>query len=130
KFIIWSANTHIAKDASTMQAYGPEKNLGVYIYDTYPDDTFSLGFTAAGGSFRYSQGTVKPVPPAPDDSLEAMVLNTRQGDIGYISSAELDHMGDIPASIFGHEYQTQNWGQIFDGIVVLRQEHPAQRTGG
>jgi erythromycin esterase-like protein len=129
KFIIWSANTHTAKDASTMKAYGPEKNLGAYIYEAYPDDTFSLGFTAAGGSFRYSQGKVKPVPPAPAHSLEAKVLDGIQGDIGYISGTQLDHMDDIPASVFGHEYQTQNWGQIFDGIVVLREEHPAQRTG-
>lgn len=127
KFIIWSTNDHVAKDARTIASYANGKNLGTYIKEEFGDKSFALGFTAVSGSYRYTFGVTKPIPLSPQNSLETISTSSTISDVTYINAEQLARYEKLPGALFYHEYQSNDWKTIFDGIVVFRSEYPAKR---
>lgn len=87
KIIVWAANEHVAKDAHSSPVFSGGRNLGSYVYEAYGKRSFALGFSAAGGTFRWSSREARPIPSAPADSLEAL------GDASRSSRAARRHVG-------------------------------------
>ena len=68
-------------------------------------------------------GPVKRLPPAAPDSLEDRA--TRQGakEI-YLGRRSLGRLGVVESRLFG-ESTASDWSELFDGVVVIREEQPA-----
>jgi erythromycin esterase-like protein len=128
KIIVWAANAHIARDPALDPNFVPGGNLGAPLHRDYGRRAFALGFSAAGGSFRWSRRESKPIPPAAPDSLEAAVIAGTRGEAAYAGPGALGPLGTRPGSLFDHRTRpTGRWADIFDGIVVFRAERPPVR---
>ncbi|MEO6718655.1 MAG: erythromycin esterase family protein, partial [Novosphingobium sp.] len=128
KVIVWSASAHIAKDATAYPPFASAKNFGAYVHETYGDRAFSLGFTAYGGTFRWSRQDDKPLPPVPADSVEASAFAKPGTETVLLAARRLRQIGPAQGGIFFHEYRSANWAKVLDGIVVFRTEYPPHST--
>lgn len=124
KIIVWSANSHIARSSATLSEFSGAKNLGTYLNDAYGDDLFSLAFSAAGGTYRFSRQENHAIESANPNSLEAIALSGHGGQVAYIDNEALRKVGEREGSLFHHKSSRRNWSALFDAIVVFAQEHP------
>jgi erythromycin esterase-like protein len=128
KIIVWAANSHIAKDAALDPAFTPGGNFGAYLHRDYGRRAFALGFSAAQGSFRWSKGETKPIPPAAPDSLEGQLIGRTTDEIAYAGPSALAALGARPGALFDHRNSpVARWADLFDGVVVFRSERPPVR---
>lgn len=128
KIIIWGSTMHMAKDARSTAEFGGARNFGSFIHARYGRQAFSLGFSALTGSVRLNRRESKPLPKAPSDSMEAIALAASNLEMTYLDNSALLAMGKVPGAAFRHEYQIANWGKALDGVVIFREERPAQST--
>ena len=127
KIIVWAANQHVAKDPALATDFVAGGNLGAAIHEEYGARAFALGFSAAGGAFRWGRGA-KPVPPAGSESVEAKVMAGSSGEAAYAGPAALAALGTRPSTLFNHEDAvSRRWRDVFDGVVVFRSERPPVR---
>jgi erythromycin esterase-like protein len=118
KIIVWVANAHAATGGFEIGS-----TLGQIVHERYGNEAFSIGFSAAGGQFRWSQADVRDVPVAHDISLEARILRGRESAVA--TRKELAAMGRISGSALSwHQVMTADWSKLFDAIFVLRSERP------
>jgi erythromycin esterase-like protein len=130
RIIVWSENTHVARDASASELFAGGRNLGSYVRQAYGARAFALGFTAASGSFRYAVGTSRPIAAAPPESLEARAIAGTDSEAVYLGPARLARLGPISAGAFGgHQQLRARWADIYDGMLVFRAERPPRRIG-
>lgn len=128
KVIVWSANSHVAKEARAIGPYETGGNLGEYVHRRYADRAFALGFSAASGSYRYTVRTAREIPIAAPGSLEATALANVDTDAVYVTPGDLAVLPAIAGSAFGdHLPVTANWGRVYDGVVIFRAERPPRR---
>jgi erythromycin esterase-like protein len=128
KIIVWAANQHVAKDPALAADFVAGGSLGAWVHREYKRRAFALGFSAAGGSFRWSRREAKPIPAAAPDSVEGLLIAGRRGDAGYAGPAALAALGTRPASFFDHRGSASGrWADVFDGAVVFRAERPPVR---
>jgi erythromycin esterase-like protein len=123
KVIVWAANTHVAKNLSSVPG---EENLvpfGSYIRRDFKSRAFALGFSEYSGSYAMTGQPVRPLSAAPSDSLEAQAFAGRASDTAYLSLKELRKFGSIPARALGSSFKTARWSEVLDGIVIFREEH-------
>ena len=52
KVILWAATVHIAQHGDPTWGDRSGKNFGCYLHDEYGAKAFSLGFSAATGTYR------------------------------------------------------------------------------
>ena len=138
KIIVWSVNEHVAKQprpgaeadasASNQQQKFP---FGAYAARAGGGSVFSIGFSAAGGDYRYSfRGTeivAKPYPRATEGSLEHSVYKGMEGKPAvYVQPALLQNMGTLSGAFFGVAPSKARWGEYFDALIVLKEEEPAR----
>lgn len=127
KVIVWAANQHVAKDPGLAQDFVAGGSTGAWIHQEYGPRAFALGFSAAGGAFRWGRES-KTIAAVSADSVEAAVL-ARGGEAAYAGPAELAALGTRPASFFDHRGSlTGRWADMFDGAVVFRTERPPVRV--
>ena len=125
KIIVWSANSHVGKDA---RISGIEPNLGSLIHQTYGKRAFAVGFTAASGSYRWNVRTAKEIPVAKPGSLEAMALADGGRDVVYLGRRALAAQEALPAGVLDdHKPVTVRWADVYDAVVVFRVERPPVR---
>ena len=128
KVVVWTHNGHAARSTSAQAGYGNADNLGAALGRRYGDRLFSLATTACGGEYRWSWGSNKPVPPPPDDSLEASVCKAARPASAFIDAAALARAGVTSAGVLGHAPTRARWADAFDGVLVLDAEHPPHGT--
>jgi erythromycin esterase-like protein len=130
KIVIWTENAHLRKDAGPMtDSSGP--SLGFYVHQAYGSAAFSVGSTAAGGSYRWDARTTRPVQPAPPGSVEATVLAESPANAVYVAPARLRKFGKASAGAFDdHQQKVALWHNIYDALVVFRDERPPSRKDG
>jgi erythromycin esterase-like protein len=129
RIIVWAENVHIAKDATLVTDFGGTSNLGAPLHRDYGRRAFALGFSAAGGSFRWSRREAKPIPPVFANSVEGVLTARSRTDPAYAGPAALAALGTRPASLFDHRTSIPaRWADIYDGVVVFRAERPPART--
>lgn len=128
RVIVWGATVHMARDGRVAGVSGDAPIFGEWIHQNTDADVFSLGFAAAGGSYR-RPGTADPVEigPVSADALEGQVLIDEAFSSIYLDKEKLARFGEIDAGVFYYEPVTANWGQILDGLVVFREERPPAR---
>jgi erythromycin esterase-like protein len=128
KIVVWAANAHVAKDPALDPDFVPGGNLGRQLHRDYGRRAFALGFSAAGGSFRWSGRESKPIPPAIPESLEAAIIGGTRREAAYAGTGALVALGARPGSLFDHRTRsTGRWADVFDGVVVFRAERPPVR---
>jgi erythromycin esterase-like protein len=123
KVIVWAATVHLAK-----QGLKGEATLGSEIRQAYGPRAFVLGFSAGGGSYRYSRSKSLEIPPAPPASMEAVALNDAKGAAGYLGPATLTRLGVVQGAPFDHSYAARDWSKVIDALIVFRAERPPYRT--
>ncbi|OAN62247.1 erythromycin esterase family protein [Sphingomonas sp. TDK1] len=128
KIIIWGATMHLAKDASATSYFPASGNLGSRIHAVYGKSAYSLGFSALEGAYRVGRRNQQILPRAPAGSLEAQAIAgaAPEEDVVFLGPRPLARPGAISAAAFRHEYQTTDWSQALDGLVIFRRERPAQ----
>lgn len=122
KTIIWSATVHASKKGTV---YKP--NLGEHVHRRFGDRAFTLGFSALTGSHRKMSGLVKPLPEAPENSLEALAMSKTDRDSWFLDQQDLIEFGVVSGAAITNSYQTENWSDLLDGIVIFRQQMPVTR---
>ena len=85
----------------------------------------AIGFSAQSGATQPRGRPARELDVAPPESLEGKVLAPEQ-ELRYLNAEELRERGTITARPIGHELHPAAWGEILDGLVVLRREEPAQ----
>lgn len=127
KIIVWSENSHVAKDAALDPVFPPGANLGAFLHRDYGRGAFALGFSAASGAFRWSRREAKPIPAAPAGSVEAAQIGAA-GEAAYAGTAALAALGTRPGAFYDHRTSvTARWADLFDGVVVFHSERPPAR---
>ncbi len=129
KIIVWAANAHIAADATASGEYAGPTNLGAFIKQAYGARAFALGISALSGSFRWSrQEPSRALPAALPGSLETLALAGGRADSTYLGNAALKRLGVRNGVAFDYAKPAAiDWSRAFDGLVVLRAQHPPQR---
>jgi erythromycin esterase-like protein len=128
KVIVWAATVHIAKQGSTNWGDHGGTNFGSFIHRKYGRHARALGFSALEGSFRQGKGKFPAVPIAPADSVEAQTLEGTTASAVYVGSKNLAAMKTRPGAFFYHSYQTLDWSDFLDSVVVFKIEHPPTDT--
>lgn len=122
KILVWTANSHAA-----IGGYGVGKPLGQIARARYGSDVFSVGFSAAGGQYRWSRTEVRDVPEAPANSLETQILRGRASAVA--ANGRLASLGVISgAALSWHKMITADWSKLFDAVFVLSREKPTTRV--
>lgn len=128
RVVVWTANTHAARDASAHELFGDQSNMGHWLDIRFGTDLFTVGFSAAGGAYRYTVREARPVPTAAPGSLEAVALAGPSADVVWVGSEALSALPPTVGSAFDHNKPVvAEWGLVFDGLVVFRTERPPYR---
>ena len=130
KAIIWGATVHLAKRDPDPKTGDLWSNFGLLMHASFGDQAFVVGFSALAGSYRVNHHLVASIPPAPVTSLEARAFAAGDVRATYLGPGQLRLEGPTEGAALEHTYQTTNWANILDGLVVVREEHPTQPLAG
>jgi erythromycin esterase-like protein len=122
KVIVWSANTHVAKDLSGVPGEEGVVPFGSYVRRHFKSRAFALGFSAYAGGYAFVGQPVRQLSAAPDTSLEWRSSANRDSDTVYISLKQLRKFGSVEARPLGTSFKTARWDDVLDGLVVFREE--------
>jgi erythromycin esterase-like protein len=128
KVIVWAATVHISKQGSPNWGDEAGTNFGSFIHRKYGSRARVMGFSALKGSFRQGKDKFPALPVAPADSVEAQALKGTTASAVYIGSKNLAAMKTRPGAFFYHSYQTLDWSDFLDSVVVFKIEHPPTDT--
>lgn len=128
KVIIWCHSGHAAKSTKLFADYNGADNLGAALKRRFGDKYFAFAITARKGTYRWSKGVEKDLAIIPNGALEAYGEEHGKDTSIFIGPGVLNTLGARPAAMFYHSYQTSDWSQIFDGILILDKEYPPQST--
>jgi len=122
KIIVWTATVHASKSLRSVRGHENQVSLGSFIHRDFGDDALVLAFSASGGTYGLNRQPEHVLAPSPDSSLEARVLAETDADTRYFGRRELRQLGPIAARPFRVDFKRANWADVFDGIVVFREE--------
>ncbi|HET8941154.1 MAG TPA: erythromycin esterase family protein [Rudaea sp.] len=123
KVIVWAATVHLAKSPdvnSPMQAAW--HSFGWRVAREMKIHPVTIGFSALDGSFGRHQP--QPLPIAPNDSLEARAFAGTSKDVVYENKASLKRAGEIAARAYASAFETAEWADVIDGLVIFRHDEP------
>jgi erythromycin esterase-like protein len=129
KVIVWTATVHAAKSLSGVPGREKFVPLGSYIRREFKDESFALGISAVSGSYAMGRQPARTLSAAPANSVEGLAFADDQSDSRYFNRAQIRELGSRPARLLGSDFRTANWSDVFDGLVVLREEHPPHASG-
>ena len=124
KIIVWTAANHAAKDLSLVPGDERKVSLGSFIHRAFNKRAFALGFSEYSGSYAFGSRPAQQLTVAPEDSLEARAFAEHQSETQYFDFDQLRKMGRLAARPLGVDFKTAQWSEVFDGLVVFREEHP------
>jgi erythromycin esterase-like protein len=124
KAIVWAATPHLAKDLRGVPGQERIVPLGSFIRREFKSQAFVLGFSAYSGSYTVVRQPVRQLTVAPGSSLEGQAFRNRDSDTRYFTLSQIRKLGPVPARPLGSEFQTAKWGEVLDGILLFREEHP------
>jgi len=118
KTIIWTATVHAAKTGRLSPSFGQ------LIQRRFGDEAYTAGFSALSGTRGRPGRAAKPLPEAPEISIEAMIFQDNEADILFVDSDALAAFGDSPAAAISNTYEARNWAAELDGLIVFRTQYP------
>lgn len=123
KIIVWTATVHAAKNLSEVPGEN-HVSMGSFIHREFGNKAFALGSSEYSGSYAVGSRPVQQLVVAPDNSLEAMAFREKSSMTRYFDSKELRKFGPVAARPLGIDFKVATWNEVFDGLVVFREEHP------
>jgi erythromycin esterase-like protein len=124
KVVVWTASVHAATAPIPDAAGASRETMGARLRHALGERVAAIGFVATSGRYgRHGRGPI-PIPEATPPMLEA-----REGALGagmsYLDRGQLAAAGDAPSRVLDYAHpQAADWATLFDGVVVLRGEHP------
>lgn len=129
KVIVWTATTHAAKTLRAVPGQEQRISLGSYIRRRFANDAFALAFSAYSGSYGMARQPARPLPAAPANSLEGRFFAQGEVETRYLDTRELRALGPASGRLLGVDFKVANWSDVFDGVVIVREEHPPHPSG-
>ena len=126
KVIVWAANNHVAKSLSGVAGQDDKVSMGSFIRREFKGRAFAVGFSAYGGSYRTTRHPMQQLRVAPPDSLEAEALKDSDSEMRFLNLAKLRKHGAMLARPTSTDFKLANWSEVFDGIVIFREERPPE----
>ena len=127
KVIIWSSSTHAAKSGEILAVFEEEPNLGARVKRRFGQSAYSLGFSALSGSIMKVRGGTMNLPEAPKNSIEATVFSASSEDTVFLDETDLEDIGNRLGAAAVNKFQERKWSDLFDGIVIFREQKPTSR---
>lgn len=123
KVIVWTGAVHAAR--TPLLDEPDRRRMGVLLAAGRGSEMASIAFTAIAGE-QGRQGVVPRSLPAPEPgALEDAFAPVPGDDFRYVSRQELAQTGTRTGRAIRYSRtQTENWSELFDGIVVLGLERP------
>lgn len=128
KIIVWAASSHLSREPLRRWAdskRGLKMPMGHHVWKIMGEQTYTVGFTAAEGEYKYSyEDKPRQLPPPAPGSLEDLFV--RAGcTYAFVDFRSLGPDGawltqKLIARPFGHGRMEANWTDIFDGIVFIK----------
>jgi erythromycin esterase len=139
KIIVWAASGHIGREMWQLRsstgghpyASGWTVQMGGEAYRTLGAQVYSIGFTAARGTFGVPGFTTQTLSPLPNGALEVYFLSTafENAFVDFRSRpAGGDWLKDVYARPFGYQDLRGDWTAVFDGMVYQRDMTPNTQT--
>jgi erythromycin esterase-like protein len=124
KAIVWTASVHAATASLPVAADERRDTMGARLRQALGQGVAAIGFVAASGSYGSHGRGPFPIAPAVPRLLEA-----RQGGpvagTSYLDREALAAAGRVPSRVLDYaQPQVADWSTLFDGVLVLRGEHP------
>lgn len=128
KFIVWAASFHILRNWNSLDVAIPNsETLGEYIYTNYPDDTYSIGFTANKGQTLNFLNKEK-----------VGIVKTKRKSLEWYCRKNINNYLFIDLKKFEEQYQldqyttkilniniTSRWSDNFDAVVFINEMQPS-----
>ncbi|HEX7003848.1 MAG TPA: erythromycin esterase family protein [Trueperaceae bacterium] len=142
KIIVWTHDWHAAKCSSTIKDADaeyqetlekhPDIPLGEVAAGAIGDELYSLTLIAGNGSelpnaYRGDYQTSRPLPPAPQDTLEALLLHS-QAEAAFVNLREQPTQTFSISGLEPAKWLHLNWARVFDGVLFLREMKPLQEN--
>ncbi len=126
KRIVWCASVHAAKSLTDFRP--GSRPLGAYVHERYGSRAKAVGFSALRGSTAKRGQAPEALPEAETDTLEARAFSAENSEPDvYLNRAQLDTFGVARGRALNYRSpHSARWGELFDGILVLREERPPQ----
>jgi erythromycin esterase-like protein len=128
RVVVWTANSHAARDAHALDVFTDGPNLGALAAQEWGDGLFAMGFGAAGGSYRQTVRTPQEIAPSPPGSLEARALADPAVQVAYVGPGALAALAPVEgAALDRRQPAIVEWRDVYDGVVIFRAERPPVR---
>lgn len=137
KVIVWAANAHIIRNDIHLSGRHSDhkligiKKLGDHIFSAYPDDTYSIAFTARSGrtlNFLNKKKTNK-IGKHKGFSLEETL---KKSDFAFIDLASFENtfgLNEYESQLFYPNVKcTSKWSKHFNGVIFIHQMKPSTPT--
>ena len=116
KYIVWTATVHAARRQGEL----PVKPLGAWLAEQWGERVAVIGFSAFAGQSSRAGSPSKEISEAPAGSLEALATGADKA-FAFLDAGALRAIGAVPSRLFGR-FVSAEWGELFDGVVVIREE--------
>jgi erythromycin esterase len=135
KIIVWAHSGHISRATAPLRradgrqpfATGQTVAMGAEVHRAIGAEMYSIGFTAATGSFGYRNSAPVPLPAVVPGSLEDL-LATGGFENAFVDFRQRPAGGDWLKDVYswpiGYQALRGDWTAVFDGMVFTRQMTP------
>ncbi len=123
RVIVWCANIHAAKYTAEVGGKGDLVSLGSLIEAKFGTGAAAIGFSASGGTHGRLNARPSTFEAPPVGSLEYVASVGSNRDLAYLDAARLAALGPVASRLIGGSFIVASWRRMFDGIVVIRDEH-------
>jgi erythromycin esterase-like protein len=125
KVIIWTASIHAARQISRVT-----QPLGFHLDKLYANNMASIAITAQNGHFlSMSKKEISIKQPA-TGALEQSIDFPAGQLVGYLNYQQLEELGEAPSHVLNYQQpQSLPWYQLFDGVLILKNERPKHIIG-
>jgi erythromycin esterase-like protein len=128
KAIVWTASVHAATAAIPGgDGSAGREPMGADLRRAFGDSVAAIGIVATSGSYGSHGRAPFPLAPAAPSLLEAGKIDAPAA-MAYLDHRRLAAAGRVPSRVLDYAHpRAQDWSSLFDGILVLRGEHPLRR---
>lgn len=128
KIIVWAASSHIMRNQHLIQSKYIKKRklLGDYIYEQYPNATYSLAIASGKGQMlNFINKEIYTLDKSKRKSLE---WHLRKFPDALINLEKIEKTYDLnyyKARLMGNGSILSHWSHNFDGIIYLQEMRPS-----
>ena len=127
KFIIWAANSHVAKYADSDGKKSLEAMGHFFTRDSnYLDQTYVLGFNSYSGTAGRLGYKDYDIQKPKKDGFENWIPSTLP--FAFVDFRKMNFRKEyFLLKGFGHMSFKNNWAEVFDGVFFIREMYPCEK---